>query len=385
MQDHTPHIKSKLPATGTTIFTIMSNMANEHNAINLSQGFPDFPPSDKLLDLVYHHIKNGKNQYAPMQGILSLREKLAQKAEDLYKIKLNPETEINITSGGTEAIYAAISASINEGDEVIVFEPAYDCYVPAIQLNGGIPIFIPLEFPDYHINWDLVKNRINGKTRMIIINSPQNPTGTVLLSEDMKMLEKLTANTDILILSDEVYEHVIFDEIEHESILKYPKLFERSFVVFSFGKTYHNTGWKMGYCMAPENLMKEFRKVHQYIVFSSPTPFQYAFNDILDQKDYYMELNAFYQEKRDYFQQIMKGSKFKLLDCKGSYFQLAVYNKISEEGDVLFAERLTKEGGVASIPISVFYSRKTDNKVIRFCFAKSKEILEQAAERLNKF
>ena len=359
-------------------------MANEYGAINLSQGFPDFHGSQKLVDFVHHHMKRGHNQYAPMQGILPLREVLAEKAERLYNIKVNPETEINITSGGTEAIYSAITATISEGDEVIVFEPYYDCYVPTILLNGGIPIYIPLEPLGYSINWDAVKKRINNRTKMIIINTPHNPTGSILTDGDLKELDKLTRNSDILILSDEVYEHIIFDGHSHESILKYPSLFARSFVIFSFGKTYHNTGWKMGYCFAPENLMKEFRKAHQFIVFSSTTPLQYAFADFIKDSGEYEILSDFYQQKRDLFTDLLNGSKFRILPCSGTYFQLASYREISDEPDTTFAERITKEYKVASIPVSAFYSRRDDNKVIRFCFAKNDDTLKEAAERLHK-
>lgn len=379
-----PSIKSKLPNTGQSIFTIMSQMASDHQAINLSQGFPDFSSDPELISLVNKYMKEGKNQYAPTQGLIGLREEISGKTEKMNGLVINPISEVNITSGATEAIYAAITASVHEGDEVIVFEPAYDCYVPTILLNGGIPIFVHKEAPDYTINWDLVKNRISNKTRMIIINSPHNPTGTVWTIEDMKALEKLTAKTDILILSDEVYQHIIFDKKKHESVLNYPSLFERSFVVFSFGKTYHNTGWKLGYCIAPDYLMKEFRRVHQFIVFSSFTPLQHALADFIKKEEAYLGLSSFYQEKRDFFINALKGSRFTIMPASGTYFQLMGFENISEENDMAFAERLTKEHGVASIPVSVFYSKKNDDKVLRFCFAKSKEILEEAAGKLNK-
>jgi methionine aminotransferase len=378
-------IKSKLPQTGTTIFTIMSGMANERGAINLSQGFPDFLCDTRLIDLVEQFMRKGLNQYAPMPGIMPLREGLAQKAAQLYGANLNPETEITITAGGTEAIYAALTATIGEGDEVIVFEPAYDCYAPSIELNRGIPIYVELQPPGYTIDWQSVKKLISQRTRMIIINSPHNPTGTVLSPEDLRQLEAITQGTDILILSDEVYEHIIFDGLEHQSVLRSPALAERSFVVFSFGKTYHNTGWKMGYCLAPAHLMAEFRKAHQFIVFSANSPIQYAFAEMLKVPDHYLMLREFYQEKRDYFNRLLAETPLSLNPASGSYFQCAGYQTFSEENDYDFAVRLTKEAGVASIPVSSFYHHTLDYKILRFCFAKERETLEKAAERLTGF
>jgi methionine aminotransferase len=377
-------IKSKLPKTGTTIFTVMSALAAEHNAINLAQGFPDFSCSPKLIDLVHQYMKKGMNQYAPMPGVMKLREKIAEKTEALYSAKYNPDTEITITPGGTHALYAAISAFVGEGDEVVVIEPCYDSYVPAIQLNGGRPVFVELKYPDYKVDWNEVKKLISYKTKMIIINTPHNPSGITLNAQDMMKLEKIVKNQDVIILSDEVYEHIIFDGLEHQSVARYPALAERSIIVSSFGKTYHTTGWKMGYVVAPANLMAEFRKVHQFMCFSANTPVQYAIADYLDDKSAYLELAAFYQEKRDYFQKLVKGSRFKLLPCEGSYFQLLGYQKITQEKDTDFAVRLTKEYKVASIPTSVFYHKKNDNQVLRFCFAKEKTTLEQAAEQLHK-
>jgi len=377
-------IRSKLPNVGTTIFTVMSALANEHKAINLSQGFPNFECSPKLVSLINEYMKKGFNQYAPMQGIMPLREIIAEKMQDLYGAKYNPEKEINITAGGTEAIYAAITAVINEGDEVIVIEPAYDCYVPAIELSGGIPVYVQLTAPDYTIDWSEVKKKVSHRTRMIMINTPHNPTGAVMTAEDMKELENITNGTDIIILSDEVYEHIIFDGLKHQSVCRFPKLAERSFVVFSFGKTYHATGWKLGYVLAPEKLMVEFRKVHQFIVFTVNTPFQYALADYMKDKNEYLELGAFYQKKRDYFINLIKGSKFKYTPASGSYFQLLDYSKITREKDTDYAIRLTKEAGIASIPVSVFYHEQVDNKFLRFCFAKTEETLEQAAEKLCK-
>ena len=362
----------------------MSALANEHQAINLSQGFPNFEVSGELISLVNQFMKKGMNQYAHMQGIMPLREMIAEKMERLYSIRYNPETEITITSGGTQAIYTAIASIIREGDEVIVLEPAYDSYVPAIELNGGIPIHIHLKAPDYHIDWNEVKKVINARTKMIMVNSPHNPTGAVMTANDMKELEKITSGTDIVILSDEVYEHIIFDGMRHESVCRYPKLAERSFVIFSFGKTYHATGWKMGYCLAPSNLSAEFRKVHQFMVFCANTPIQHALAEYMKRKEKYEELAPFYQEKRDYFIRLLKGSKFKFNPAPGSYFQLLDYSAISNEKDTEFAKRITKEYGVASIPVSVFYQNPVDNMLLRFCFAKTNETLEQAAERLLK-
>jgi methionine transaminase len=375
-------ISSKLPKTGTTIFAIMSALANEHKAINLAQGFPDFPVSPKLIDLIHHYMKKGFNQYAAMPGLMSLREKIAAKTEELYTARYNPEKEITITPGGTCALYVAITAIVREGDEVIVIEPAYDSYIPAIELSGGKPITYELKAPDYKIDWNAFKKLVNFRTRMIIINTPHNPSGMVLSASDMQKLEKIVDKTDIVILSDEVYEHIIFDGIEHQSVARYPRLAERSMIVSSFGKTYHSTGWKMGYCLAPENLMSEFRKVYQFMVFSANTPIQYALADYLDDKDAYISLSQFYQTKRDYFRKLMKGSKFKLLNCSGSYFQSMNYDKITKENDRDFAIRITKEHGVAAIPVSVFYRQGTDEHVLRFCFAKSDETLEKACERL---
>ncbi len=377
-------VKSKLPKAGTTIFTIMSALANEHKAINLSQGFPNFETSAELISLVNQFMKKGMNQYAPMQGILPLREVIAEKMETLYGIKYNPDTEITITSGGTQAIYTAIAAVIREGDEVIVMEPAYDCYTPAIELSGGIPVFVKLKAPDYTIDWEAVKKMVTNRTKMIMINTPHNPTGAVMTASDMKELEKITSGTDILVLSDEVYEHIIFDGVRHESVCLYPKLAERSFVIFSFGKTYHTTGWKTGYCLAPANLTAEFRKVHQFLVFCANTPIQYALAEYMKKKEEYTELPGFYQKKRDRFINLIKGSKFKLKPAAGSYFQLLDYSDITKEKDTEFAIRMTKEAGVASIPVSVFYHESSDDKLLRFCFAKTDETLEQAAERLLK-
>lgn len=373
-------INSKLPGVGTTIFTVMSNLAREHNAVNLSQGFPDFNPHPLLIEAVNKAMRAGNNQYAPMAGNMQLRQKIAEKTEALYSIQIDPESEITITAGGTQALFTAILSVIRENDEVILFAPAYDSYAPAVELAGGKAVYYDLEAPDYKVNWQNVKRLINQRTRMIIINTPHNPSGTVLNAFDMMQLEKLTKGSDIIIVSDEVYEHVIFDGLEHQSILRFPKLAERAFVINSFGKTYHNTGWKVGYCIAPKNLMAEFRKVHQFNVFSVNSIAQIAFAEILDHKDLYLELSAFYQQKRDFFRSAIQQSRFKLLDCQGTYFQLAAYSRISEEKDTEFVRRMTKDMGVAAIPVSVFYRHQVDNSVVRFCFAKEEETLKRAAD-----
>ena len=377
-------IRSKLPAVGTTIFTVMSAYAREHEAINLSQGFPDFQPDPILQSGVERAIKNGHNQYAPMAGLMSLRERIAAKVENLYHANVDPESEITITAGGTQGLYTAIAAMISENDEVILFSPAYDSYAPAVELAGGKTIHYNMEAPDFAINWKQVQKLITQRTRMIVINSPHNPTGTTLTEKDMKELEKLTKDSDIIILSDEVYEHIIFDGLTHQSVLSYPALAERSMVIGSFGKTYHATGWKVGYCIAPRELTVEFRKVHQFNVFSVSSPMQHAYAEILQHPYIYQELGTFYQQKRDFFRNAIKGSKFELIDCKGTYFQLVNYNKISEEKDTDFVKWLTREWKVAAIPVSVFYHRYLDQKIIRFCFAKENDTLEKAAEKLCK-
>ena len=377
-------IQSRLPKLGTTIFTVMSKLAQENQAINLSQGFPDFETDPKLIDSFYQSMKAGNNQYAPMQGLISLRETISAKTKKAYNIEYNPETEINITSGGTEAIYSAIAAFVREGDEVLIFTPAYDCYDPAVILSGGKSIFVELQYPDFSINWKEVKKLVNRKTRMIIINTPHNPSGSVLKKSDLKELEKITNNTEIIVLSDEVYEHIIFDKENHQSVCLFPGLAERSILVYSFGKMFHITGWKMGYVLAPANLMVEFRKTHQFIVFSSNTPAQVAFHEYMKDESRYLELGNFYQEKRDYFIKGLKGSRFSFTPSAGTYFQLLDYSKIADEKDAEFAIRLTKENKIASIPVSVFYNREVDNKVLRFCFAKKKETLDKALEILQK-
>ncbi len=378
------NIKSKLPDVGTTIFTVMSGLANEYKAINLGQGFPDYEMSEELMNKVNEVMHKGYNQYVPMQGYMPLRESIAEKVESLYGATINPDTEITITPGGTYAIYTALTASLQPGDEVIVFQPGYDSYIPNVEINGAIPVLIDLKFPEYKIDWHEVRLKISSRTRMIMLNSPHNPTGAVLGAGDMKELQSIVKDTNILILSDEVYEHLIFDNIPHQSMLRYPDLIQRSYVCFSFGKTYNCTGWKLGYCIAPAELMKEFRKVHQFNCFSCHSPSQVALADFLKNKEAYLSLGSIMQEKRDYFSKHMLSTKFDLLKSSGSYFICAKYSRISDEADTDFAIRITKEIGVATIPVSVFYKNGIDNKVIRFCFSKKKETLDAAIERLIK-
>lgn len=377
------NITSKLPNVGTTIFSVMSALANEHKAINLSQGFPNFDCSDNLKKLVNKYIEKGYNQYAPMPGVPELREKIAQKIEASYGAKVDPDTEITITAGGTQAIFTAIAAFVQPGDEVIIFEPAYDSYRPSIEVFGGFPIVYQLEAPGYSIDWKAFSKLITQRTRMIIINTPHNPTGTTLKKEDLLKLQQITASSEILILSDEVYEHLIFDGQQHQSTLRFPDLFKRTLAIYSFGKTFHSTGWKIGYCVAPQQLMKEFRKVHQFNVFSVNTPLQYGIADFLTNPEEYLGLNNFYQEKRDFFLEMIKNSRFKPIHCEGTYFQLVDYSAISDEKDSDFVKRLTIEHGVAAIPVSVFYSGHRNDKVIRFCFAKTEKLLKEAGALLS--
>lgn len=379
-----PTITSKLPQVGTTIFTVMSALATEHKAINLGQGFPDYPMNEALSLLVQEAIQKGHNQYAPMPGLPALRESIAEKVAFLYGTSLNPDTEITITPGATYAIYTALTTLLHPGDEVLIFEPAYDSYIPNIELNGAKAVPLPLTYPGYKIDWDLVRNAVNDRTKAIILNSPHNPTGSVLDANDITQLRSLVQDTGLFIISDEVYEHLIFDGKQHESMLRYPDLLERSFVCFSFGKTYHCTGWKLGYCIAPEALTREFRKVHQFNAFTCFTPAQVALASYLKNKEAYLSLPDFLQEKRDFFVNGMQQSRFDLLPSYGSYFVCAGYKRISEEADRDFTIRLTREAGVASIPVSSFYQKGDDHRVIRFCFSKEQRTLEQALERLVK-
>ena len=378
------HIQSKLPEVGTTIFTVMSQLAVQHQAINLSQGFPDYECSPELIKLVDHYMRSGYNQYAPMAGLLSLRERIAEKQEKLHHVIYNPDTEITITAGGTQALFASIACVIRPDDEVIIFEPAYDAYGPTVTLFGGRIRAVELSAPNYSIDWVEVGKLINDKTRMIILNYPNNPTGRTLDEHDIKCLIDLTRDTNILLLSDEVYEHLIYDGKQHLSLSRYPELWERSFITASFGKLLHATGWKVGYCLAPEGLMKEFRKIHQFEVFSVNSFVQYAISDFLKNDRNYLEISDFFQFKKDFFGTLMKETRFDLLTCNGSYFQSVQYSRISDEKDTDIAIRLIKEFGVAGIPVSAFYSKGTDDHVLRFCFAKKKETLEKAVEILIK-
>jgi len=375
---------SKLPGNKTSIFSIMSKMANDHNAINLSQGFPNFETDKKLKDLVTQAMKDGYNQYPPDSGVKILREEIVAKIKSLYGKSYHPDSEITVTAGATQALYSAISAFVNQGDEVIVLKPAYDSYEPTIELNGGKPVQIQLKGENYNVDWEEVKSAISSKTRMIIINTPHNPTGTILAEEDMLQLQNILSGTDIILLSDEVYEHLIFDKKQHHSASKFPELSKRSIVCASFGKTFHNTGWKTGYCVAPKELMQEIRKIHELTVFSVNHPMQVAYAEYLKKPKHYLELSKFYQTKRDLFLNLLKDSKFSYTPSKGTYFQLLNFSEITDENDVNFAEKLVKEHKIAAIPVSVFNINKKDNSQLRFCFAKTDDTLEKAAEILCK-
>ncbi|MGD9150767.1 MAG: methionine aminotransferase [Desulfobacterales bacterium] len=376
------HFQSKLPDLELTIFAVMTQWAIKHNAINLSQGFPDFDTYPELISLVEKYMREGHNQYAPMQGVLPLREQIAAKVYDTYGAQYNPATEITVTSGATESIFAAISALVQTDDEVIIFEPAYDAYAPIVQLNGGIPVFLQLNFPDYAIDWNELENAVSSKTKLIILNYPHNPTGAVLTQEDITQLSRIVENTRAFIVSDEAYEHIIFDGLQHESMARHPQLARRSFVICSFGKTYHTTGWKIGYCLAPEILSSELQKIHQYLTFASNTPIQMAYAEFMQKKELYLNLPGFYQKKRNLFLDLIAESRFRPLPCKGTYYQMLDYSQISDEPDLDFAKRLAAEHGVAAIPPSALYHQKDDHKVLRFCFAKKSETLESAAEKL---
>jgi methionine aminotransferase len=377
-------IDSRFPAMGTTIFTVMSRLAAECGAVNLSQGFPDFQAEPPLFDTVHRHMLAGRNQYAPMAGMPELRQAIVDKVAALYGARYDVESEVTVTAGATQAIFTAIAAFVRPGDEVIVFEPVYDSYVPAIETVGGKAVFAQLHFPDYAPDWEQVAGLITPKTRMIVVNSPHNPTGSLLSTADREKLSKLTAGTDIVVLSDEVYEHILFDGEAHASLCGHPELAARSIVVSSFGKTYHITGWKIGYVVGPAALMAEFRKVHQFNVFTVHTPSQLALAEYMQDAARHLGLAAFYEEKREYFRQLMAATPFELLPCRGTYFQLARYDRISDLPDRAFAEWLTREVGVAVIPVSVFYADGRDDKVVRFCFAKQESTLEAAAARLCK-
>ena len=375
-------LESRLPGVGTTIFTVMSRLAQECGAINLSQGFPDFNAEDLLFERVAHWMRAGHNQYAPMAGCLPLREAVAAKVETLYGTRYDVESEITITAGATQALFTAVTACVRPGDEVIVFEPVYDSYVPAIELAGGTPVRLPLAAPDYRPDWAAVAAAITPRTRMIMINTPHNPTATVWTRADLDHLAALTRNTAIVVVADEVYEHIVFDGAAHASCAAHPELADRSFVVSSFGKTYHITGWKVGTIVAPRELMAEFRKVHQFNVFTVNTPVQLALADYMADASRHLGLAAFYQAKRDFFRDALAGSRFELLPSRGTYFQLARYTAISDLGDVAFCQYLMREVGVAAIPVSAFFADSRDDRIVRFCFAKNEATLAAACERL---
>jgi len=376
--------KSKLPNIETTIFTVMGGLANKHQAINLSQGFPNFKSDQKLIDLVSKAMNSGYNQYALMPGNMELREAIAKKFDLLYGTSYHPESEITITAGATQAIYDIISGFIWPEDEVIIIKPAYDCYEPSIRINGGKVVSVLLEAPNYQVSWKEVKQKMSSKTKMIIVNTPHNPSGTIFSEADMLQLQELTRNTNIIVLSDEVYEHIVFDGKKHQSACLFPDLKSRSFITASFGKTFHNTGWKTGYCCAPKELMEEFRKIHQFNVFSVNHPVQKGLADYMQDSNTYLQLSEFFQEKRDLFLSLIKDSRFKFKPSQGTYFQVLDYSEITKEYDVDYAKRLTIENGLASIPLSVFNENKLDNNVLRFCFAKTDDTLKKAAEILNK-
>jgi len=384
MPNYGQPIKSKLPHVGTTIFTVMSALAKEHAAINLSQGFPGFPISLDLIKRVEYYMNQGYNQYAPMPGVPELLQRISEKTEFLYGTKYDAKDEITITAGATEAIFSSIIALCAEHDEVIIFTPAYDCYSPAVELAGAKAIYVQLHAPDYRIPWEEVKKLINRKTKMIMLNTPHNPTGMVLSKNDLLELDRITKDSQIIVLSDEVYEHMVFDGERHESVARYPELANRSVIVASFGKTFHATGWKLGYVMAPADLMVEIRKVHQYNVFSVNTPMQYAICDYLDNADNYLYLPSFYQKKRDFFLEQLTGSLFEWKATEGSYFQLLSYKNISAEKDTEIAIEWTKKNKIASIPLSVFYHQELDEKMLRFCFAKEETLLKEAGKILRQ-
>jgi methionine aminotransferase len=381
--DTPARIESKLPDVGVSIFAVMTRLALEHGAINLSQGFPDFACDPELIDAVHRHMQAGDNQYAPMPGVLALREALAAKIRRLYGAEYDPATEVTVTSGATEALFDIVSAFVRPGDEVILFEPCYDAYVPVVRLNGGTPRFVSLRAPDYRIDWSEVRRLLSPRTRLLIVNSPHNPTGSVLEADDLRALAAALDGSGVIVLSDEVYEHIVFDGARHESLARHPALRERTCVVSSFGKTYHTTGWKVGYIAAPRDLTAEIQRVHQFVTFATNTPAQHAYAEFTKRRVRYDDLAAFYQEKRDRFLELLEGSRFAPIASRGTYFQLLDYSAISDEGDAAFAMRLLTEHGVASIPTSAFLYASEAPRVLRFCFAKKDETLEQAAARLR--
>ncbi len=375
-------IRSKLPSTGVSIFAVMSKLAAEHGAINLSQGFPDFDCSSDLVDAVARHMRAGQNQYAPMPGVFALRAALADKIEQLYGRRYDPATEITVTAGATEALYSTLTALVHGGDEVIVFQPAYDSYLPAVELSGGTPRLITLRPPDYRIDWDEVGRAVSHRTRLIVINTPHNPTGTILDREDIRGLTRALEHTDAVVIADEVYEHIVFDGARHESLASHPDLAERAVVISSFGKTFHTTGWKVGYAVAPRHLSTEIQRVHQFVAFAVNTPVQHAYAEFVASDPLCTSLAPFYQRKRDAFLSLIRTSRFTPLRCCGTYFQMLDYSAITGERDEAFARRLIRDHGVAAIPISPFLRDADAGSVLRFCFAKRDETLELAAERL---
>ena len=378
-------IETKLPEVGTTIFTVMSQLAASHDAVNLGQGFPDFDGPQALRDALTAAMNSGKNQYAPATGWPALRQQIARKSESLYGCRVDADTDVTVTSGATEAIFAAIAAVVRRGDEVIMLDPCYDCYEPAVELNGGVAVHVGLNPEDFSVDWQRVRDAISPRTRLIIVNSPHNPSGAVFAPGDLDALAEITRDTDILVLSDEVYEHIVFDGLEHQSVLRHEELAARSFVISSFGKTYHCTGWKIGYCIAPRALSAELRKVHQYLTFCTFTPAQVALAEILEkQPEHYLQLPAFYQARREFFRELLANTRFRLLPVSGAYFQLVDYSAISDKDDFGFCEWLVANAGVAAIPVSAFYeSPPPDMRLIRFCFAKSDDILRTAAQRMS--
>jgi methionine aminotransferase len=376
-------LRSKLPSGGVSIFAVMTRLANEVGAINLSQGFPDFETSPELIDTVARHMRDGHNQYAPMPGVLALREALAQKIEALYGRRYDPVTEITVTTGATEGIFAALTAFVHPGDEVLLFQPAYDSYTPSVTLSGGRPVYVTLRYPDYRIDWDEVRRAISPRTRVIVMNSPHNPTGMIWTPDDVRELGRVLSGTDAIVIADEVYEHILFDGGRHESLARYPEIAERAVVISSFGKTYHTTGWKVGYCAAPPALTTEIQRIHQWITFAVNGAVQMAYADFVRRDPRCADVTAFYQGRRDKFLSLVRESRFRPLACRGTFFQMMDYSAITDEQDTDFALRVTREHGVAAIPISPFLNDRTAaGPVLRFCFAKRDSTLERAAERL---
>jgi methionine aminotransferase len=376
------HFDSKLPGAKTSVFAVMTKLANDYKAVNLSQGFPDFPIDKGLIERVNYYMEQGFNQYAPMPGVPELRKAIAKMFKKNHGAEYDFEKEITITAGATQALYTAISAFINDEDEAIIIEPAYDSYAPAVIANGGTVKYVSLKSPDFSINWDEVKRNVTSRTRLIILNTPHNPTGSILKKEDLEQLERFTRGRDILVISDEVYEHLIYDKETHHSASRFNDLALRTLVIGSFGKTFHATGWKTGFVLAPENITSEFRKFHQFVVFASNTPIQHAIADFVADPKNYTGLGKFYQQKRDYFLKAIKKSRFKAVPAKGTYFQLLDYSNISDESEYDFAVKLVKQYGIAAIPVSPFYHNSQNNKVLRFCFAKQESTLDKAAEIL---